>query len=139
MICRNDVVPVVMGARIEDYDLSAPPGSYIHVDDFNSPRDLAEYLNLLDSNDTLYNEYFRYKQNYCYVDIHDTKYWCRLCGLLHLRDRVKYVNWYEDFDGWTRGACSENNDGQNQWKTWKKGSVKMSSIGELIKILDALM
>lgn len=135
----NDVVPVVMGARIEDYALSAPPGSYIHVDDFSSPRDLAEYLKLLDSNDTLYNEYFRYKQNYRYVDIHDTKYWCRLCGLLHLQDRVKYVNWYEDFDRWTRGACSKNNDGQNLWKTWKKGSVKMSSIGELIKILDALL
>ena len=58
---RNDVLPVALGARPEDYEALAPPHSYIHVDDFESPRHLAEYLHKLDKNDDLYNEYFRWK------------------------------------------------------------------------------
>ena len=53
-----------MGARPEDYELLLPPGSYIHVDDFRSPKDLAEYLHIVDKNDTLYNSYFRWKDSY---------------------------------------------------------------------------
>lgn len=58
---RNDVVPIVMGARPEDYARSAPQHSYIHVDDFDSPKDLADYLHALDKDDKLYNEYFNWK------------------------------------------------------------------------------
>lgn len=48
-----------MGAHPDDYARAAPYKSYIHVDDFSSPKDLADYLHLLDQNDDLYNEYFR--------------------------------------------------------------------------------
>ncbi len=48
-----------MGARKEEYERVVPHHSIIHVDDFDTPRDLAEYLHMLDQNDTLYNEYFR--------------------------------------------------------------------------------
>ena len=48
-----------MGAHPSDYRRDAPEKSFIHVDDFDSPRELAEYLHLLDQNDDLYNEYFR--------------------------------------------------------------------------------
>ena len=58
---RNDVIPIALGARPEDYAAVAPPKSYIHVDDFESPKHLAEYLLTLDRNDDLYNEYFRWK------------------------------------------------------------------------------
>jgi hypothetical protein len=58
---RNDLVPIVMGARPEDYARSAPYHSYIHVDDFESPKELASYLHKLDQDDNLYNEYFRWK------------------------------------------------------------------------------
>ena len=50
-----------MGARPEDYARSAPFKSYIHVDDFESPKELAEYLHKLDEDDDLYNEYFKWK------------------------------------------------------------------------------
>ncbi len=55
----QDVIPIVMGARKEEYERVVPHHSIIHVDDFDTPRDLAEYLHMLDQNDTLYNEYFR--------------------------------------------------------------------------------
>ena len=48
-----------MGARPEDYAKVAPLNSYIHVDDFDSPKDLAAYLHKLDKNDDLYNNYFQ--------------------------------------------------------------------------------
>ncbi len=50
-----------MGARPEDYARSAPEHSYIHVDDFEGPKELAEYLHKLDQDDRLYNEYFAWK------------------------------------------------------------------------------
>ena len=57
----HDVIPIVMGARPEDYADAAPHKSYIHVDDFDSPKELADYLHQLDQDDQLYNEYFKWK------------------------------------------------------------------------------
>jgi glycoprotein 3-alpha-L-fucosyltransferase len=53
-----------MGARPEDYEALLPPGSFIHVDDFRSPKHLAEYLQSLDKNDELYNAYFKWKDSW---------------------------------------------------------------------------
>ena len=50
-----------MGARPEDYERSAPYHSYIHVDDFEGPKQLAEYLHKLDQDDNLYQQYFQWK------------------------------------------------------------------------------
>jgi hypothetical protein len=50
-----------MGARLEDYERSAPYKSFLHVDQFESPKQLAEYLHLLDKDDDKYNEYFQVK------------------------------------------------------------------------------
>lgn len=44
-----------MGARPEDYEMSSPQKSYIHVDEFKDAKELAEYLNLLDRNDGNYH------------------------------------------------------------------------------------
>ena len=56
---RHSVVPIVMGARPEDYARVAPHYSYIHVDQFRGPRHLAEYLHILDKDHHKYNEYFQ--------------------------------------------------------------------------------
>ena len=58
---RNDVIPIAMGAPRSDYEKVAPRQSFIHVDDFTSPRHLAEYLKVLDRDSALYNSYFRYR------------------------------------------------------------------------------
>jgi alpha-1,3-fucosyltransferase len=63
------VVPVVLGgAKYSDY---LPPHSYITVRNFTSPGKLAEYLKMLDRNDTLYNSYFDWKGEYQQVHKHD--------------------------------------------------------------------
>ena len=48
-----------MGARPEDYAKVAPYNSFIHVDQFRGPRQLAEYLLELDRDDQKYNQYFQ--------------------------------------------------------------------------------
>ena len=55
------MIPIVMGAKKEDYEHIAPYKSFIHVEDFEGPQQLAKYLNELDKNDKLYNEYFQWK------------------------------------------------------------------------------
>uniref|UniRef100_T1KSS6 Fucosyltransferase n=1 Tax=Tetranychus urticae TaxID=32264 RepID=T1KSS6_TETUR len=41
---KHNVVPITMGAHPEDYKRSAPANSYIHVDDFFSPRHMFNLL-----------------------------------------------------------------------------------------------
>ena len=48
-----------MGARLEDYTALAPPNSFIHVDQFSGPAQLARFLHKLDQDEELYNEYFQ--------------------------------------------------------------------------------
>lgn len=52
-----------MGARASEYAALAPHNSYVHVEEFASPEELAAYLRRLDEDDNLYNSYFKWKVN----------------------------------------------------------------------------
>jgi len=39
----------------------APPNSFIHVEDFASPKDLVDYLEYLSRNDTAYEKYHQWR------------------------------------------------------------------------------
>ena len=97
---KNHILPVVMGARKEDYLRSAPQKSFIHVDDFDSPEDLAKYLKELDSNDDLYNEYFQWKGT---GEMINTKFFCRVCALLHDPWSYSKTRQVYDFNEWWNG------------------------------------
>ncbi len=77
---RRDIIPVVYGGA--DYSAYAPPHSYIHVADFPSPKELAEYLMLLDKNQALYLKYFDWKKDYEVVRWPQDG-WCDLCAKLN--------------------------------------------------------
>ena len=103
-----------MGAHPDEYKHIAPPRSYIHVDMFNSPEDLAEYLHFLDQNDELYNSYFLWKETGEFID---TKFMCRFCGMLHLAPF--FHMWYEDVENeWWESSCLTER-GENGYMTWK--------------------
>ncbi|CAK9303558.1 unnamed protein product [Gordionus sp. m RMFG-2023] len=84
------MVPVVFGARYSDYVKIAPPLSFIFV---ASPlamkaarvKELSKYLLKLDSNDTLYNEYHAWREEYIIVG-KKNKHLCSICEHLHLKD-----------------------------------------------------
>ncbi|XP_043266211.1 glycoprotein 3-alpha-L-fucosyltransferase A [Colletes gigas] len=100
----HNVLPIVMGAHPTDYARSAPYRSYIHVDEFESPKELAEYLHRLDRDDELYNSYFRWKGTGEFIN---TYFWCRVCAMLHDDRRPKF---YKDVNEWWRGdgICTTN-------------------------------
>lgn len=99
----HDIVPVVLGARQQDYLHMAPPGSYIYAHDFKSPKHLAEYLNFLDKNPKAYNQYFAWKTRGSFID---TKYYCRLCAMLHGLDENPVQKWYHLSKWWTVSNCT---------------------------------
>ena len=86
-----------MGAQPEEYALVAPYRSYIHVEEFESPKELAAYLNRLDTDDDLYNSYFRWKGTGEFIN---HKFFCRLCAMLHDDFPDKF---YKDISDWWRG------------------------------------
>ena len=79
---KSDLIPIVLGGA--DYSQYMPPNSYIDIRDFSSPAALADYLKVLDANDTLYNEYFTWKSYWRLEIPQDVQMmWCRLCDYLH--------------------------------------------------------
>jgi glycoprotein 3-alpha-L-fucosyltransferase len=91
-----------MGAPRADYEKHAPEHSFIHVDDFATPKQLADYLHLLNSNDTLYNEYFEWKETGQFIN---TYFFCRLCSMLH-EASYSPPRYYDDFNEWWRGGTN---------------------------------
>ena len=80
---RYHIIPIVFDLHGHHARI-APPHSYINAADYESVRDLANYLLLLDGNDTLYNEYFWWKKHYVTVGPEvSNQGMCRLCDLLH--------------------------------------------------------
>ncbi len=55
------MLPIVYGAGIATYERMAPPHSFIHVNQFENIKALADYLHYLDRNDTAYATYFAWK------------------------------------------------------------------------------
>jgi len=81
-IFNRNIVPVVLGGA--DYSSIAPRHSYINALDY-TPRQLADYLKLLDEDDNLYAEYFWWKPHYRVLQHEDSikKPLCDLCEALN--------------------------------------------------------
>ncbi|KAG7201154.1 hypothetical protein KM043_003945 [Ampulex compressa] len=97
---RFNVVPVVYGAA--NYSLMAPPHSYINALDFETPKDLADYLEGLMADTKEYEKYFRWKRRYR-VDHGNRQAACRLCELLHRSGERKIYNPLSDW--YSRDKC----------------------------------
>ncbi|RWS26419.1 Glycoprotein 3-alpha-L-fucosyltransferase A-like protein [Leptotrombidium deliense] len=112
---KNDILPIAMGAHPSDYERIAPPRSFLHVDNFISPQHLAEYLNKLDSNDTLYNSYFDWKETGEFIN---TRFWCRLCAMLHSNLKSKVYQRLNDW--WSNFAICKNREYISKWDHYLK-------------------
>eukprot|EP01114_Cavostelium_apophysatum_P018861 TRINITY_DN5928_c0_g1_i1.p1 TRINITY_DN5928_c0_g1~~TRINITY_DN5928_c0_g1_i1.p1 ORF type:complete len:416 (-),score=81.65 TRINITY_DN5928_c0_g1_i1:15-1262(-) len=95
-------VPVVFGAPNID-DFAPAPHSIIKVSDFATPKDLADYLKMLDANETLYNEYHAWRNlelhqlNKKYQQMVHQRSGCQLCEKLHTN---KEHMSYNDREAW---------------------------------------
>jgi len=136
-----DIVPIVMDFH-GNYDRFVPPKSYINALDFPSVKELADYLKILDKNDTLYNEYFRWKESYAMeyslqhneLNIYEAsaRGYCGLCSKLHNPSEpvsiVKNLKkWWSDDASCRVIAFPDSSgvaDSSNLNDTWMKGVIK---------------
>ena len=99
---HGKMIPIVLGGA--NYTALLPETSFINVADFESPRKLSQYLKILDTNDTLYNEYFQWQ--YHYKTSSGSARNCRLCAYLHLNKSSKKI--YPDMRQWySESRCME--------------------------------
>ncbi len=97
-----DAVPIVLGGA--NYSQFAPSNSFINAKDFKSPKELADYLILLDKSDKLYSEYFNWKRDYdvSSLDMHG---WCDLCRMANDINMPNKV--YHDIKNWWMSEAGE--------------------------------
>ncbi|ODN06288.1 Alpha-(1,3)-fucosyltransferase C [Orchesella cincta] len=81
------LVPVVYGGA--NYSQIAPPNSFIDVNDFKTPKELADFLRYLDRNPEEYKKFFEWRKKY---KVMTGDGWCTLCKKLRnheLKRRLK--------------------------------------------------
>lgn len=92
-------VPVVLGTHRENYEKLVLGDSFIHVDDFASPKELADYLLYLDKHDDMYRKYFQWRKHY---KVRPVGLWsepsCQACDYIRRRRQFRVANnlnkWY---------------------------------------------
>ncbi|XP_023687234.1 alpha-(1,3)-fucosyltransferase 7 [Paramormyrops kingsleyae] len=91
-------VPVVLGPPRENYEAMVPHDSFIHVNDFKTVEELAEYLNQTTANPIRYRSYFKWHRNHTvklYTDWRERL--CKICTVYHKLPPKKI---YQDLQGW---------------------------------------
>ncbi|KAM4723440.1 4-galactosyl-N-acetylglucosaminide 3-alpha-L-fucosyltransferase 9-like [Anableps anableps] len=92
-------VPVVLGTTRENYENFVQGDAFIHVDDFKSPKELADYLLLLDKNEELYLGYFKWRRHFKAKRSHFwAEHTCQACAYLRQHKEYRAFNnlnkWY---------------------------------------------
>ncbi|KAG8563989.1 hypothetical protein GDO81_016279 [Engystomops pustulosus] len=95
-------VPIVLGPSRKNYELFMPPNSFIHVDDFSSPRELASYILQLDKDDEKYRAYFKWRELFQPTRPQgwDT-YYCKVCKAIMDGPSYRTV---PNLDVWFKGS-----------------------------------
>ncbi|XP_069824449.1 4-galactosyl-N-acetylglucosaminide 3-alpha-L-fucosyltransferase FUT6-like isoform X2 [Dendropsophus ebraccatus] len=80
----SGTVPIVMGPPRENYEKFIPSHSFIHVNDFLSAKDLADYLLELDKDPFKYKQYFKWRLRLQPVGEWGWEtHYCKACLALH--------------------------------------------------------
>ncbi|XP_041819581.1 4-galactosyl-N-acetylglucosaminide 3-alpha-L-fucosyltransferase 9-like [Chelmon rostratus] len=76
-------VPVVLGPSRQNYENYVPGDSFIHVNDFSTPKELAERLIYLDQNNSEYMRYLDWKSRFkVKMSPFGREHACKTCGYL---------------------------------------------------------
>ena len=76
------------GPPRSDYEKVAPPNSFIHIQDFRTLREMADYIKHIDANDTLYNAFFEWKTKGSLKPYGGTNIMCQLGDRLVRDERI---------------------------------------------------
>lgn len=102
------IIPVVYGGA--NYSRFAPPHSYIDVNDFDTTKELADYLKFLAEHPEEYIKYFWWKKHYTIMEHTLFNGFCELCKKLHDPEALAKPHIYGDLQKWwTRdNVCHSN-------------------------------
>lgn len=91
-------VPVVLGPSKATYETLAPPHSFIHVEDFKSPADLATHLKQVAADKQAYKNYFRWHGTHRIKTFTDWRE--RLCQICVRYPGLTPKKVYHDLQSW---------------------------------------
>ena len=98
-------IPIVSGPERESFARIAPPNSFIHINDYKTDAELAEALNLIATNRTLYGKYHSWRRYYdVYYEAKDVDPY-RFCELCYRLNTNKQRIWYENINDWFLEKC----------------------------------
>ncbi|XP_069821591.1 4-galactosyl-N-acetylglucosaminide 3-alpha-L-fucosyltransferase FUT6-like [Dendropsophus ebraccatus] len=93
-------VPIVMGPTRQNYERFIPKDSFIHVEDFSSAKELAEYILKLDKDEKAYQQYFTWRSRLHPIGRTNWQtHYCRVCKALKEAPAHKTISglgaWYK--------------------------------------------
>ena len=98
-------IPIVSGPERENFARIAPPNSFIHVNDYSTEQELADALNLIGQNRTLFGKYHQWRRYYdVYYEAKDVDPY-RFCELCYRLNTNKQRIWYENINEWFLEKC----------------------------------
>ncbi|KAK7788582.1 hypothetical protein R5R35_013315 [Gryllus longicercus] len=115
-----DIVPVVYGGA--NYSAIVPPHSYIDARDFETPRDLARYLQFLARRPEELEKFWWWKRHYR-VNQYPSSVLCHLCERVH---NPGPAGAYQDVARWYSGPGICQEPPSEVYKTTKPLTAKLS-------------
>lgn len=82
---QHGMLPIVMGPSVQNVAQLLPPDSFLHVQNFSSPKALADYIQYLDTHNEAYLRYHAWRKTYEVVDGMKCQFlWaCDMCKKMH--------------------------------------------------------
>ncbi|XP_029902027.1 alpha-(1,3)-fucosyltransferase 9-like [Myripristis murdjan] len=94
-------VPVVLGPTRQNYENYIPGDSFIHVDDFASPKELAERLLYLDQHPAEYSRYLNWREHFkVKISVLGFDHACKTC---HYLENHRGYQAFHDLNKWYWG------------------------------------
>ncbi len=95
------VLPIALGAPMDHYAKAMPKDSFLHVDNFTSPKLLADYIHYLDTHDSAYNKYMEWRTSHVGLYGFESGFACDLCERLWnpvhpKKHSVPFSKWFGD-------------------------------------------
>nr|CAH7760466.1 unnamed protein product [Callosobruchus chinensis] len=104
-VLKKNVIPIVYGGA--NYTALAPPHSVIDVSEFETVKELTDYLKELDEDPEEYLKYFEWKKRYS-VTTSSQQTLCELCEKLHQPIGSKIYASFKQW--WTDSGCKYKNN-----------------------------
>ncbi|CAN9511445.1 unnamed protein product [Ophioblennius macclurei] len=83
---RGGAIPVVLGPSRKNYERFLPPEAFIHIDDFPTVQDLAQYLLMVKDSPSLIQMHLSWRKHYSvYMTSMWGEFFCTACRAVRLR------------------------------------------------------